>query len=233
MDSRCLHVAVNLDLADAVTDDPRDLVEVAREVGADAGALTRIVRHLAASGRLRVPSRSHLAQRSLPAVRTDDPERHGPADQDAGAAGDLGLLRQPGGSRAHGPSRDDVRGSRRVLRLSGRPPRRVRRLRPGHDRDDRPADRPDGSPLRLHALRGHRRHRRRTRTSASSRSRADTRRARGVLFDRAQVVEDLPPDAAHRVCNPAASSPTPCPRPTATCCPTSSTTGPIKTQCRS
>lgn len=48
--SRCLHVAVNLGLADAVSDDPRDLEDVASDVGADAGALSRIVRHLVVLG---------------------------------------------------------------------------------------------------------------------------------------------------------------------------------------
>jgi len=49
-DSRCLHVAVNLDLADVVADDPRERADVARVVGAGAGALARVVRHLVSLG---------------------------------------------------------------------------------------------------------------------------------------------------------------------------------------
>jgi hypothetical protein len=70
--SPCLHVAVNLDLADAVTDDPRDLAEVAQEVGADPGALTRIVRHLAALGVFEFRAGSICHNEASRLLRTDD-----------------------------------------------------------------------------------------------------------------------------------------------------------------
>lgn len=71
--SRCLHVAVDLDLADAVADDPRDLFEVAGEVGANAGALMRIVRHLAALGVFEFRAGRIWHNEASRSLRTDDP----------------------------------------------------------------------------------------------------------------------------------------------------------------
>jgi len=73
LDARCLHVAVNLDLADSVTDEPRDLVDVAGEVGADAGALARIVRHLVALGVFEFHAGRIWHNDSSRSLRTDDP----------------------------------------------------------------------------------------------------------------------------------------------------------------
>src|SRR4051812_17604913 len=73
MDSRCLHVAVNLDLADAVTDDPRELAQVAHEVGADPGALARVVRHLAALGVFEFRAGRIWHNEPSRLLRTDDP----------------------------------------------------------------------------------------------------------------------------------------------------------------
>lgn len=73
LDSRCLHVAVNLDLADSVADDPRDLVDVAGEVGADPGALARIVRHLVALGVFEFRAGRIWHNDASRSLRTDDP----------------------------------------------------------------------------------------------------------------------------------------------------------------
>ena len=48
--SRCLHVAVDLGLADAVGDGPRGLASLAGELGVDEAALGRVIRHLASLG---------------------------------------------------------------------------------------------------------------------------------------------------------------------------------------
>jgi hypothetical protein len=50
VDSRCLHVAVNLGVPEAVSDEPRILQDIAHETGVDASALGRLLRHLAALG---------------------------------------------------------------------------------------------------------------------------------------------------------------------------------------
>jgi hypothetical protein len=50
VDSRCLHVAVNLAVPEVVSDEPRTLQEIAREIGVDASALGRVLRHLASLG---------------------------------------------------------------------------------------------------------------------------------------------------------------------------------------
>ena len=78
MNSRCLHVAVNLDLADSVTDDPQDLVNVAREVGADPGALARIVRHLVSLGVFEFRAGRIWHNEASRLLRTDDPSGLGP-----------------------------------------------------------------------------------------------------------------------------------------------------------
>ncbi|MEO6714761.1 MAG: methyltransferase [Mycobacteriales bacterium] len=48
--SRCLHVIANLGVCDVVSDEPRSMPEIARELGVDAQALGRVVRHLASLG---------------------------------------------------------------------------------------------------------------------------------------------------------------------------------------
>ena len=50
LDSRCLHVIAYLGVCDVVTDAPIRATEIADEVGADAGALGRVMRHLASLG---------------------------------------------------------------------------------------------------------------------------------------------------------------------------------------
>lgn len=50
LNSRCLHVAVNLAVADVVGHEPRDLADVAGEVGADPEGMSRVLRHLSALG---------------------------------------------------------------------------------------------------------------------------------------------------------------------------------------
>lgn len=50
LNSRCLHVIASLGVCDVVTDEPLPVTEIAGEVGADAAALGRVMRHLAALG---------------------------------------------------------------------------------------------------------------------------------------------------------------------------------------
>ena len=50
VNSRCLHVIANLGVCDVVSDEPRSLPDLARELGVDASALRRVVRHLASLG---------------------------------------------------------------------------------------------------------------------------------------------------------------------------------------
>jgi hypothetical protein len=48
--ARCVHVAANLGLADAIGDEPRELTLVAADLGVDRDALERVVRYLASRG---------------------------------------------------------------------------------------------------------------------------------------------------------------------------------------
>lgn len=48
--SRCLHVVADLGVCDVVTDAPRSVGDISAELGVDAPALGRVVRHLAALG---------------------------------------------------------------------------------------------------------------------------------------------------------------------------------------
>jgi hypothetical protein len=50
VDSRCVHVAANLGLADVLGDDPMPIGRLAVEVGTDTGSLARLLRHLATLG---------------------------------------------------------------------------------------------------------------------------------------------------------------------------------------
>ena len=50
VNSRCLHVAANLGVADILTDEPRTLVAVASELDVEPTALVRLLRHLASLG---------------------------------------------------------------------------------------------------------------------------------------------------------------------------------------
>jgi hypothetical protein len=50
LNSRCLHVIASLGVCDVLTDEPLRVTEIAGEVGADAEALGRVMRHLAALG---------------------------------------------------------------------------------------------------------------------------------------------------------------------------------------
>ena len=153
MDSRCLHVAVNLDLADSVTDDPRDLVDVAQEVGADPGALARIVRHLVSLGVFEFRAGRIWHNEASRLLRTDDPSGLSPLIRMEALPVIWDSFGSLDAAVRTGRPRNDVRRSRRVLPLPGRPP-----------------------------------------------------------------VEALASRASP--CNPEASSPTPYPTPTATCCPT-------------
>ncbi len=50
LNSRCVHVAANLGIADVLSDDPRPVAEVAKTLGVDPTALGRVLRHLASLG---------------------------------------------------------------------------------------------------------------------------------------------------------------------------------------
>ena len=73
LDSRCLHVAVSMGLAEAVTDDLRSMADVAAEVGADARALSRLARHLAALGVFECSGESIRHNDASRLLRDDDP----------------------------------------------------------------------------------------------------------------------------------------------------------------
>ncbi len=50
VNSRCLHVIADLGVCDVVSDVPLRVTDIAGEIGADAGALARVMRHLASLG---------------------------------------------------------------------------------------------------------------------------------------------------------------------------------------
>jgi hypothetical protein len=193
MDSRCLHVAVTLGLADAVADDPRELVDVAHEVGADAGGLARIVRHLVSLGVFECRAGRIWHNDASRLLRTDDP---------GGLAPLIRMMALPVIWRSFGNLEEAVRTGRPgttfldpdgfFAYLDAHPDesevydqgmtamtvRRIARMVPHYD----------FSPYALIAdIGGGRGHLLRAvleRTPA----------ARGVLFDRARVVEDLATD---------------------------------------
>ncbi len=74
VNSRCLHVAAALGLADVVGDRTRPLADVATDLSVDATALGRVVRHLASLG-VFVVENGHVAHNDASRLlRTGDPE---------------------------------------------------------------------------------------------------------------------------------------------------------------
>jgi len=72
--SRAIWVAARLRLADAVGDGPADPADVARVVGVDAGALTRVLRALASAGVFEIDDAGHVwPTADSNALRSDDP----------------------------------------------------------------------------------------------------------------------------------------------------------------
>jgi C-methyltransferase len=193
VDSRCLHVAVKLDLAGSVADDPRDVADVAREVGADPGGLERIVRHLASLG---------VFQFGAGRVWHNDASRLLKVDDPSGLAPLIGMLALPVIWESVGSLEAAVRTGRPgttfvdpdgfFAYLDAHPSesalydqgmtamtvRRIARTIPHYDFAPYPviADIGGGRGHLLRAVLD------------------QTPGARGVLFDRAQVVEDLPSD---------------------------------------
>jgi hypothetical protein len=193
MDSRCLHVAVNLDLADSVTDAPRDLVDVAAEVGADPGALARIVRHLVSLGVFEFRAGRIWHNEASRLLRTGDPSGLGPLIRmealpviwnsfgsldEAVRTGRPGTtFVDPGGFFPYldgHPDESDVYDQG----MTAMTVRRIARTVPHYDFTPYPVIADIGGG-RGHLLRA---------------VLEQTPAGRGVLFDRAQVVEDLPPE---------------------------------------
>ncbi len=74
VNSRCLHVAAALGLADVVGDRTRPLADLATDLSVDATALGRVVRHLASLG-VFVVKNGHVAHNDASLLlRTGDPE---------------------------------------------------------------------------------------------------------------------------------------------------------------
>ena len=71
--SRCLHVVANLGVCDVVIDEPRALTEVAQELGVDAPALGRVVRHLASLGVFAMSGDDVWHNEASRLLRRDDP----------------------------------------------------------------------------------------------------------------------------------------------------------------
>lgn len=73
VDARCLHVAVALGVADAVRDEPRPIGEVAVGVGADPTALYRVLRHLTSIGVFAMSGDTIVHNAASRLLRSDDP----------------------------------------------------------------------------------------------------------------------------------------------------------------
>jgi hypothetical protein len=73
VDSRCVHVAANLGLADVIGDEPVPIDRLAAEVGVDAGSLTRLLRHLATLGLFSVHDDAVSHNDASRLLRSDDP----------------------------------------------------------------------------------------------------------------------------------------------------------------
>ncbi|GAA6524384.1 methyltransferase [Intrasporangium sp. DVR] len=191
--SRCLHVAVNLGLADAVTDEPRSVADVAEQVGADAGALGRVVRHLAALGVFACAGERIGHNDASRLLRADDPGGLAPLIRMLGLPviwESVGHLEEAVRRGRPGTSFVDPEGF--FSYLDGHPEesqvydegmsamtlRRVARMVPRYDFT------PFGVIADIGGGRGH----------LLRAVLEQTPGARGVLFDRAQVVGDLPPD---------------------------------------
>lgn len=72
--SRCLHVIVDLNIADALGDHPRSAAELAASIGADAGTLNRALRILASYGIFEARNGSYAHTASSRLLRSDHPQ---------------------------------------------------------------------------------------------------------------------------------------------------------------
>lgn len=72
--SRCLHLATELGVADCLDDEPQTLAQIAHKVGADAGALDRILRLLAQRGIFKEENGSYSHSPVSRLLRTDHPQ---------------------------------------------------------------------------------------------------------------------------------------------------------------
>src|SRR4029077_14572249 len=70
---RALHVVADLAVADALDEEPRWAVYLAKEVGADADALDRVLRLLASHGVFRRRGGKYMHNALSRALRTDHP----------------------------------------------------------------------------------------------------------------------------------------------------------------
>lgn len=73
-DSRCLHVAASMGIADAVGDTPRKVVDVAAEVGLHPSSLWRLVRHLSSLGVFEAVDGTLVHNAASRLLRSDHPD---------------------------------------------------------------------------------------------------------------------------------------------------------------
>lgn len=191
--SRCLHVAVNLAVADSVTDEPRELGEIALEVGAHPEGLGRILRHLASLGVFEVRRGRIRHNEASRLLRADDPSGLAPLIRMLAMPliwDSFGNLEAAVRTGRPGTTFVDPRGFFAYLDahpeesdlydqgMTAMTVRRIARIVPHYDFTPFPviADVGGGRGHLLRAVLD------------------QTPSARGVLFDRAQVVQDMPAD---------------------------------------
>ena len=180
VDSRCLHVAVNLGVPEAVSDEPRGLQDIAHETGVDASALGRVLRRLAALGIFAMRGDQVWHNDIIGYSSTKDP---------GGLAPLIRMMGLPVLWDSFGRLEDAVR--------TGRPgttfvdPNGFFAYLDAHPDESALYDQGMTSmttrrisrwcPVQAHRLHRDCRYRRRSRASAACRARADPRRARGAL----------------------------------------------------
>src|SRR5947209_20094270 len=72
---RALHVVADLAVADALDEEPRSAAHLAKEVGADADALERVLRLLASHGVFHRRGGQYVHNALSRALRSDHPDR--------------------------------------------------------------------------------------------------------------------------------------------------------------
>jgi len=73
IDARCVHVVASLGVADVVGEEPMPMAALAAELGVDAGALTRLLRHLVTLGLFSVTGDQVAHNEASRLLRSDDP----------------------------------------------------------------------------------------------------------------------------------------------------------------
>lgn len=193
LNSRCLHVAANLGVADVVRDEARPLAEVADSLAVDAAALERVMRHLASLGVFRVEAGQVSHNEASRLLRSDDPGGLLPLTRllampvfwdSVKALEDAVRTGRPGMTFVHPDglfSYLDTQPDESKVYDEGMTAMTVRRI-------DRTVPHYEFSGFSVIAdIGGGRGHLLQAVLDVAP-------RARGILFDRAQVLKDLPPD---------------------------------------